>query len=74
MTRTKRSGRWLGGWYRGATHLGLADVIIVLIVLAILLWASWRQFPAYEHMPAPAALETSAPGPVATPAARAPQR
>ena len=33
---------------RGATRLGLMDVLAALILLAVLLYASWRQFPAYN--------------------------
>ncbi len=39
----------LGGSHRGATRLGFADVIVVAIVLAILLFAAWQQFPAYNR-------------------------
>ena len=34
---------------RGATQLGFVDIIVVAIVLAVLLWASWKQFPAYNR-------------------------
>jgi hypothetical protein len=34
---------------RGATRPGVLDVITALILLAILLWASWKQFPAYQR-------------------------
>ncbi|MGH7916332.1 MAG: hypothetical protein ACREQE_02595 [Candidatus Binataceae bacterium] len=37
------------GWAVGAIRLGLADVITALLVLALLVWASWWQFPAYQH-------------------------
>ncbi len=59
---TAHTGR-LAGWNRGATRLGLVDVIVVLIVLAILLWASWKQFPAYRRPPAPIPAVTPAPFP-----------
>jgi hypothetical protein len=36
---------------RGATRLGAIDVLIALILLALLLWASWEQFPAYRLRP-----------------------
>jgi hypothetical protein len=38
-----------GGSHRGAIRLGLADVVVIAIVMAILLFASWKQFPAYER-------------------------
>ncbi|MGH8012137.1 MAG: hypothetical protein ACREQ4_06550 [Candidatus Binataceae bacterium] len=41
--------RWRTRWAAGAIRLGVADVMTALIVLALLLWASWRQFPAYRH-------------------------
>jgi hypothetical protein len=57
----------LARWNRGATRPGLADVIIVLIVIAILLWASWMQFPAYRRQsasrPTPDAKATPVPLP-----------
>lgn len=37
---------------RGATQLGFLDVLTALILLAILLWAASRQFPAYHRAPA----------------------
>ncbi|HYB89742.1 MAG TPA: hypothetical protein VEC38_01725 [Candidatus Binataceae bacterium] len=40
--------------HQGATRLGFADVLTALIVLAILLYASYLQFPAYKAAaPAP---------------------
>jgi hypothetical protein len=36
---------------RGATRLGVLDVLTALILLALLLWASWEQFPAYHDTP-----------------------
>jgi hypothetical protein len=36
-------------WYRGATRLGFSDVIVIAIVAAILLFAAWKQFPAYDR-------------------------
>ncbi|MGD0072909.1 MAG: hypothetical protein ABSD31_01050 [Candidatus Binataceae bacterium] len=34
---------------RGATRLGLMDVLTALILLGVLLYASWRQFPAFNR-------------------------
>jgi hypothetical protein len=64
----------LGGSHRGATRLGFSDVIVIAIVMAILLFAAWKQFPAYNRPftprrilspasrpPAPGAVRTSAP-------------
>ncbi len=34
---------------RGAMRLRLLDILTAFILLAILLWASWKQFPAYNH-------------------------
>lgn len=33
---------------RGAAPLGLLDVLTALVLLAILLYASWKQFPAFK--------------------------
>jgi hypothetical protein len=49
ITTMRRRGCGPRGSCRGATHLGFADIIVVAIVLAILLWASWKQFPAYNR-------------------------
>jgi len=38
-----------GKSYRGATRLGFSDVIVIAIVAAILLFAAWKQFPAYDR-------------------------
>jgi len=46
---------------RGATQLRVLDVLTALILLAVLLWASWKQFPAYENY-------SSVGGPSAAPA------
>jgi len=43
------------GFGRGATRIGLLDVLTALILLALLLWASWEQFPAYRAAAIPAA-------------------
>jgi cell division protein FtsN len=34
---------------RGATRLGFVDIVVVAIVTAILLFAAWKQFPAYDR-------------------------
>jgi len=41
----------------GAMRPGLLDILTALILLAILVWASWMQFPAYSQKfrPNPAA-------------------
>ena len=31
----------------GATHLRLGDIIVTLALLGLLLYAAWKQFPAY---------------------------
>jgi hypothetical protein len=31
----------------GATHLRVGDVIVALALLGLLLYAAWKQFPAY---------------------------
>jgi Tfp pilus assembly protein PilE len=33
----------------GAAQLGVMDVLATLAILAILLYASWKQFPAYSR-------------------------
>ena len=35
----------------GATRLGFLDVLTALVVLAILIFAAWRQFPVYRSGP-----------------------
>ncbi len=66
MTRADGSGLRFHGAHRGATHLGFSDALVIIIVLGILLWASWEQFPAYDHPRAPiAALEPPSPPPSA---------
>ncbi len=35
-------------WRRGATQLRVMDVLTALILLAILVWVAWMQFPAYH--------------------------
>ncbi len=47
--------------YGGATRLGFADVIVIAIVMALLLFASWEQFPAYNRPFIPRAIRTPAP-------------
>jgi len=34
---------------RGAARLGILDVLTALVLLGVLLYASWRQFPAFNH-------------------------
>jgi hypothetical protein len=45
---------------RGATRVEFLDVVTAIIVLAVLVWAASRQFPAYRsaEAPAPAASQT----------------
>jgi hypothetical protein len=33
----------------GAVRPGVLDILTALILLAILVWASWKQFPAYDR-------------------------
>jgi hypothetical protein len=40
---------------RGATYPGFLDVVIVAALMAVLLYAAWRQFPAYQSPPPPPA-------------------
>jgi hypothetical protein len=59
--------------YRGTTRLGFSDVIVIAIVTAILLFAAWKQFPAYDRPFTPRRILTpasrlSAPGAIRTPA------
>jgi hypothetical protein len=67
----------LGQSYCGAARLGFADIIVVAIVMALLLFASWKQFPAYDRPFKPRSRPTFAPRPTApngirTPAPKAP--
>jgi len=59
--RYQGAGGGSGGFMRGATQLRVLDVLTALILLAVLLWASWKQFPAYENY-------SSVGGPSAAPA------
>jgi len=34
---------------KGATQLGFLDIVTAIVVLAILVWAASRQFPAYRN-------------------------
>ena len=34
---------------RGGVRPGVLDILTALILLAILVWASWKQFPAYDR-------------------------
>ncbi|HLJ42986.1 MAG TPA: hypothetical protein VKT12_02115 [Candidatus Binataceae bacterium] len=54
--------RWrLGESYRGATRIGFVDVLVVAIVAALLLFASWKQFPAYNRPFTPQRILTPVP-------------
>ncbi len=46
---------------RGATYPGFLDVVIVALLMAVLLYAAWRQFPAYQPPvpPTPASHKSS---------------
>jgi hypothetical protein len=61
ITTAYRRGCEPRGSYRGATHLGFVDIIVVAIVLAVLLFASWKQFPAYNRPFTPIAVLTPVP-------------
>ena len=41
-------GDGLTRFKRGATRPRILDILTALILLAILVWASWKQFPAYN--------------------------
>lgn len=76
MMRAGASGRRMRGSNCGAVRLGFADVIVVAIVMAILLFASWKQFPAYNRPFSPLPVLTSAARPrtpkgIRTPAPKA---
>ena len=45
---------------RGATQLGFLDIMTAIVVLAILVYAASRQFPAYRTAPAPASEQSQA--------------
>ncbi len=49
----------------GATELRFLDVLTALILLAILLYASYKQFPAYRagDRPAPSMRSSASPSP-----------
>jgi hypothetical protein len=51
----------LGGSHRGATRLGFSDIIVIAIVMAILLFAAWKQFPAYDRPFTPRRILTPVP-------------
>jgi hypothetical protein len=51
----------LRGSHRGATRLGFVDIIVIAIVMAILLFAAWKQFPAYDRPFTPRAILTPVP-------------
>jgi hypothetical protein len=44
---------------RGATQLGFLDIMTAIVVLAILVYAASRQFPAYRGDSAPTPTEQS---------------
>lgn len=46
---------------RGATYPGFLDVVVIAALMAVLLYAAWRQFPAYQSPvpPAPASHKSS---------------
>lgn len=46
---------------RGATRLGFVDIVVIALVMALLLFASWKQFPAYNRPFTPRAILTPAP-------------
>ncbi len=65
----------LRGWCRGATRIGFVDIVVIAIVMAILLFASWKQFSDYNRPFTPRAILTPAPrlpapGSIRTPAPR----
>ncbi|GEM_PF-6549246 len=33
----------------GPTHLRLGDIVAALVLLALLLYAAWKQFPVYSQ-------------------------
>jgi hypothetical protein len=35
----------------GATNLRFGDIIVALLLLGVLLYAAWKQFPAYRPRP-----------------------
>ena len=45
----------------GAVQPGFVDILTAAILLAILLWAAWRQFPAYNQAPALSPAENASP-------------
>ncbi|HKV54821.1 MAG TPA: hypothetical protein VJN94_09270 [Candidatus Binataceae bacterium] len=63
MVRSGKTRRIMA-FQRGSTRLGVLDVLTALILLAILVWASWKQFPAYDHdVSSRAAVRSSSPKP-----------
>lgn len=58
MTRIRnRNGP---AWPSGAIRIGFADVLTALVLLAVLLYASYRQFGAYQHKTIPRATAPAA--------------
>ena len=47
--------------YRGATRIGFVDILVIAIVMALLLFAAWKQFPAYNRPFMPRTILTPAP-------------
>lgn len=45
----KGRGRIMKRFEGGAVRPGVLDILTALILLALLLWASWKQFPAYDR-------------------------
>jgi hypothetical protein len=43
----------------GAVRPGVLDILTALILLAALVWASWKQFPAYNRKFRPNAMPTT---------------
>jgi hypothetical protein len=62
----------LGQSFRGATRLGFADIVVIALVTAILIFAAWKQFPAYNRPFKPWSRPTFAPRPTAPGGIRTP--
>lgn len=45
---------------RGATKVEFLDIVTAIIVLAILVYAASKQFPAYRNIPSPIATQSQA--------------
>ena len=58
----------LGDLRRGAVRPGILDILTALILLGLLVWASWKQFPAYHRqIQGDTAFPTVAPHPLSSP-------